>query len=236
MIVAAMIVGPGEGWRYLDRTLRQIGRWADKVYVYTDTGTDDDTIAAVIRSGAVWGQHYGRSFTQCESDVRNGLFNMLDGELELGDLVVVIDADEELQTQDGRVSRETLERMYHDDTVGQWQVQFFHLWSPDGGQYRVDGGWAPHNQTRIYRFEPGLRVPEKAMACAAVPPGAGPLLAHDTPDLRMLHWGYARPHDRPVKHARYVAHDGGAFHNAAHIASIVTDPTLAPLPFTHRTR
>lgn len=229
MIAAAMIVGPGEGHRYLDRTLRQIRGWADATYVYIDKGVDNDTLAAAVRGADGFWQHQARPFTECESDVRNGLSNMLDSVLEEGDLVVVIDADEELQTQAGTVPRETLRKMHADENIGQWQAEFFHLWDPEGTVYRVDGGWAPHNQTRIYRFAPGLRVPERAMACAAVPPGAGPLLAHGTPDLRMLHWGYARPHDRPVKHARYVALDGGRFHNAGHIASIVTDPTLAPL-------
>jgi hypothetical protein len=94
-IAAGMNVGPGESLRYLDRTLRNARRWAEEIIVYGD-GPDADTWDAVGRYASH--RHFDREnrYPRDESAVRNGLFEMLDRVLADGDIVVILDADEEL--------------------------------------------------------------------------------------------------------------------------------------------
>lgn len=229
-VAAAMIVGPGESLRYLDRTLRLARRWADEVLVYAD-GVDADTEDAIGEGASSFHREAGPRFPTDESAVRNGLFQLCDNALDPGDLIVVIDADEELRSldPDHRVKR-VLQQLAADLTHDSWPVEFWHLWSPDGSQRRIDGGWAPAPQQRIYRHVPGLRMAPRALACGAIPP-IGPLRASpDRARLAMAHWGYARPHDRAAKHERYMRLDGGRYHALWHLESIIQEPTLEPIP------
>lgn len=220
MIVAAMLIGPGEGTRYLDRTLRCASQWADIGVAVLD-GADEDTINAVNNSclGVHWTvrEPGTPSFREDESSVRNLLFECLDERCRDGDVIVILDADEEL-THPTSV-RQALEGL---DDHHCWPVTFRHLWAPDGSVYRIDGGWAPAAGHRIYRHVRGGRVPPRQMACHAVPSTANP-----GPDvgLVMRHWGYARPHDRPMKYERYMELDGGRFHSLTHLQSIIEEAT-----------
>jgi hypothetical protein len=228
MIACAMIVGPGESHRYLDRTLRLAGHWADRIFVYLD-GADRDTLNAVEEGGATsWRAGGGPRFTTNESYVRHALLHMLDDDLDAGDLVVVLDADEELTARDG-TPRRALRHVAGDDRYVAWPVLFRHLWEPDGRAYRVDGGWRPDYKPRIYRHAPGLAIAERQLACSAIPDFPQQAIAPwDESSFVIRHWGYARPHDRQAKYDRYMAIDGGRFHSRAHLESILTTPVLEP--------
>lgn len=224
-IAAALIVGPGESHRHLDRTLRLVSRWADTIVAYAD-GADRDTIAALKHAKAHYALGAGPVFPRDESEVRNRLLAHVDRTLDGGHLVVVIDADEELTATSGTVRSALLAlAREHADA---WSIVFHHLWAPDGSLIRVDGGWAPHPQVRVYRHLKGDRVPQKALACAPVPTRDLVALAER---LVMLHHGYARHDDRLAKYARYTAIDGGRYHAASHIHSIVDpEPQLVATP------
>lgn len=201
-----MIVGPGEGDRHLPRALDAAKAWADGIEIVDDSGED---------------------FRKDESLVRNRLMWMLDQDAHEGDLVVILDADEVLEGLRGEDPRPILERMAAEPAVC-WGVTFFHLWAPDGSAFRLDGAWAPSAGVRIYRHVPGARIEPRAMACSPVPLPLGVQAGAPLAPLRIAHWGYARPEDRPVKYERYRELDGGAFHASAHIESIMAEPTLVP--------
>jgi hypothetical protein len=224
MTTAAMIIGPGEAHRWLDRTLRHISGWADQLVCWLD-GADPDTTSAVIH-GPVPCRVDGSAdcrFTTDESLVRNSLCALLDAHAEEGELIVVIDADEQLTATSSPTSA-ALRALRADHTYHCWPVTFLHLWTPDGSAYRVDGAWAPHAQNRIYRHKTGGRVGRRTLACPAVPSW----ISQCAPDsaLRMLHYGYARHDDRVAKHQRYMTLDAGAFHARWHLESIITEPQL----------
>lgn len=236
MIVAAMIVGPGEADRYLERVFDAASQWADKLVAIADHVDErtDALLRAEIKAGTseaegnavTVGWHLlTPRFTEDESHVRNLLMRELDDECEPGDLVVVLDADELLLVPPGSSTREALEALSLDSAHQAWSGTFYHLWSPDGAFYRCDGGWAPGPQFRVYRHEPGARVEERRMACKAIPSSAIPR-AHST--LVFAHLGYARQKDRVRKHRRYMTLDGGRFHSRAHLESIIEPPQLAP--------
>lgn len=222
--VAAMIIGPGEGVRHLDRTLRLARRWAEVIVVYGDR-CDHDTLDAIGAVTPHLCRGCGKGFH--ESTVRNGLFAMLDETIEAGDIVVILDADEELRRLDGQSPRAVLESFATDHGADAWAVQFWHLWAPDGTVHRVDGAWQPSVGCRVYRHRRGGRVPEREIASAAIP---NPPNDFAPPRLGIAHWGYARPHDRQRKHEHYMRVDGGRFHLLSHLQSILTEPTVEPVP------
>ncbi len=226
-IVAAMIVGPGEGVRYLDRTLRLASVWADEIVACCDR-CDQDTLDAVRARTPHLCLVGEKGFH--ESTVRNSLFAMLDDTIDDGDIVVILDADEELRRLDGGPPRQVLKSFVSDHGADAWAVKFWHLWSPDGTVHRVDGAWQPSVGCRIYRHRKAGRVPEREIASAAIP---SPPNDFAPPQLGIAHWGYARPHDRQAKHEHYMAVDGGRFHLLSHLESIITEATettLEPVP------
>jgi hypothetical protein len=228
MIVCAMLVGPGEGERHLDHVLTRAEGWADRIVIYPDH-IDPATDAVLDRHRiTLWRSPWAASFLEDESGVRNRLLEALDTLQRAGDLIVILDADEELHLPGGSV-REGLE--YLEEALAPHEsagVAFLHLWDPEGRSYRVDGAWAPTLfGARIYRHEAGLRIRSRRMACSPVPAG------REIPAVRsrivVKHWGYAQPEDRQAKYDRYQAVDGGAFHSGVHIESILTEPTLLPV-------
>jgi hypothetical protein len=237
-IACAMIVGPGEADRHLRRVLDSASRWADRLVVVADH-VDEKTEAlllAELKMGvneaegdavtAWWSNGSAPRFTADESYVRNTLLRQLDETLDAGDLVVVLDADEELLVEQGTV-RDALTALAALPQAEAFGATFFHLWAPDGSVYRCDGAWAPAQQYRVYKHDQGARVEERRMACAAIPSSARPRI---NTGLLVKHWGYARPSDRYEKYERYMAHDGGRFHNLRHLESILGPGTVRPLP------
>jgi hypothetical protein len=226
-----MIVGPGEGDRYLARVLRMAHTWADHIVVVADHA-DIATLAVLRQAINDWPPvtitfEYGdATFLADESEIRNQLFATCDDVLSPGDLIVVLDADEVLRGPYLSV-RTVLERLAADPRNARaWSARFLHLWTPDGSAYRTDGGWAPAMQDRIYLHEKGLRVEPRQLACRAIPERVQPRAESV---LEVLHWGYARPEDREAKYDRYMSIDGGKFHALWHLESILREPLLAPV-------
>lgn len=225
-LAAAMIVGPGEADRHLERCLNAARSWADLVLVYGDA--PDPATRNLIGSYA----HITRIgdenlYETGEHLVRNHMLQLADETLDVGDIIVSLDADEELHATPDQI-RDTLTALEHDERES-WNVHFLHLWTPDGSMHRVDGLWQPSVGPRIYRHRKGYRLEplyESAWVCPGLPPhllrtGGQAAL------LDILHWSYARPEDRPPKHERYSRLLG---HNQDHIESILTEPRLEPVP------
>jgi len=220
-----MPVGPGEADRHLQRALQSARGWADTVIVYGDA-PDDATRRLIMRYAHLARIGDQNLYETGEHLVRNELLEMADGVLQDGDLVCALDADEEFAAPAERV-REILTAL-EDDPRGSFNVHFLHLWNPDGSMHRVDGLWQPSVGPRIYRHYQGIRLQplyESAWVCPPLPPRL--LYERTAPVLEILHWSYARPQDRAPKHERYSRLPG---HHPAHIDSILTEPTLAPVP------
>lgn len=221
-----MAVGPGEGLRYADRTMRIARRWCDELLVYGDR-PDADTWDAVRQHATHC--RFGSGDTWHESRVRRQLIRLCDQVLDDGDLVLVLDADEELRTLEGRNPSGIVRQLAESDTEGPWPVKFWHLWQADGLAHRADGLWQPSLGYRVYRHQKGLELPDRELGCPPIP--NMPWIITHQPVLGVAHWGYARIDDVLRKHAFYMDRDGGRFHNSQHLQSIIEDPTLEPVPW-----
>ena len=224
MICCAMIVGPGESFRYLDRMLRYASDWADTLCVYVD-GADEDTKNAVVyHSGSFEdGGHVSVGRNRIyerdgEGATRNRLFRLLDNVLDEGDLVVSIDADEQLVTP-----RSVLQNL--DESAGVWKANYWHLWTRDGSKYRTNGLWYPDVRHMAWRHIQGAQTEEGGLFAESTPTQARWSSLGDT-ELDVLHWGYTHVEDRREKHALYMQRDGGQQHDVAHLESIIQQPEL----------
>lgn len=223
-LACLMPVGPGEADRHLERCLRAARRWADLLIVYAD-GVDRDTANLIGSYAHVAEFGAANLYEQGEHLVRNRLLELADRHLTVGDIVCAVDADEEFAA--GEAARQTLERLYGDPQES-WNVHFLHLWNPEGTLHRVDGLWQPSVGPRIYRHRDGYRLEpiySGLWVCPPLPPHL--LRADGGAVLDVLHWSYARPRDRRPKWERYSRLPG---HNPAHIASIIEEPVLEPVP------
>lgn len=222
-IACLMIVGPGEGDRYLDRVLTAAEGWADLVLVYGD-GPDPTTRQTIASHDCIAAVGDENLRDQGEHLVRNHLFELADRHLDPGDIAVVLDADEIIHGTPAEIRSTLLAKIPGPEQA--WNVHFLHLWTPDGTLHRVDGMWQPAVGTRIYRHTPGYRVETLgAWVCPPVPRHL--MFGAREPILTILHWGYANPADRPRKHDLYTRLAG---HHPRHIQSIIENPTLEPVP------
>lgn len=91
---------------------------------------------------------------------------------------------------------------------------------------RVDGYWGMISACRLVRCVTTGEFAARRMGGGSIPDGWSD--AYLAERLAIMHLGYARLSDRRAKHARYDVDTGG--HNPAHVASILTSPTLKVWP------
>lgn len=219
-----------EAGKFLRSALEAWLDFSDEVLLLDDASTDDTLMVAGEFSGvrvahrmtpdAAWGK---------EASARAALWEWACGNTEAGDYILIADAD---QTP-ARDPRPLL--LSQPETVA---FRLFDMWSPT--EYRTDGHWKAHETARLWLFkrvpEPseGWLWPERGIHCGHAPlnypitrfPVTAPI------DFSWLHMAYSTPELRVAKHAQYasVAAQLSDFERA-HADSILSPPTLAPLPF-----
>jgi hypothetical protein len=100
------------------------------------------------------------------------------------------------------------------------------LWTLDPPAERMDGYWGGIRCTRLFRWEPGGQIADKAMGCGNEPTyiNRAPVYP-DGMGLRLFHVGYVEEEDRLDKYNRYssLLNHG---HDDKHIKSILRQPVL----------
>lgn len=219
MIVAHMIVGPGEAERYLEPVLKRTHTWADQVHVAIDP-------AASVKERAIvdmWADCYSvlpEPWEAHESRFRTKAWMRMEEALHLSpeDFILCIDADEVIH--DGAMVREAAKQF-----PGQKIAFTFHeMWSPT--QYRADGNWKPYQAHIMFPYRTHAHFRDRALACGREPTYVGTLTPAKNPVSDILHYGYANEQDRQAKYERYMRLDGGKFHNVNHLKSILHPPDL----------
>lgn len=240
MRVLANIVVRNEAQRYWDSWLD----WhvplfgAENVHVWDDHSDDDEqTLGMAIDAGAsVSADDHAPRFLEHEGRCRQRAWNAMEAALkpEPGDWVFCLDADEFLV---GRSDERNL--LYHAcdwaNVNGRTALmvsipEVFRTDLQDDGlltrpMVRLDGWWGRIAGTRLFAWQPGGQFSERAMASGSEPTYVGVAPRSTLTGLWLLHYGYARPEDVYDKYERYLSRGG---HADAHVASIVTDPVLAP--------
>ncbi len=216
-LVASMMVGPGEGDRYLEQVLAHLSEFCDEVRVcWEGTGPAETWpwIQVTYVPAGTFFQHEGRARQ-----------TLLDWTLKGNPThILAIDADE--LVTDGQAIRDACEE---DRGIGVWTVGIQEVWKADPGSLwlRHDGGWdmqarapllyrAPKTSTGLWRIQ------DRPLACGREPLAVRQLAGRATRcSADVLHFGWSNQAERAARYARYVQHDGGKFHSRAHLASIM---------------
>lgn len=221
-IVAMMVVGQGEGERYLANALYRIKDLADYIVVagnYKDKKTNEilEDYGAIVAdySDAEWGKEQWR--------IKQSLFEQYIVPLK-PDWVLCLDADEVF---DERLTREKLEELATRDEIA-FTFYFIQLYDSEN-QMRVDGSWSGFRNVRFWKYIPD--VPQawehRALHC-----GLAPIYAYKYPadsEYLVKHYGYLKASDREKKKARYDKYDPQNWYMTKRwYDSIVSTPEIKP--------
>jgi glycosyltransferase involved in cell wall biosynthesis len=216
------MVGRNEADRFLPEVLAAVIQIADEV-VFTDDCSTDDTPFMAVRAGAHVMKLDQPLFVEDEGALRTHAWAHLCEYAKPGDWILAIDCDEIFYG--AHKLREGMQQANY-DVLG---VTFYHMWNET--QYRTDKLWAPVTSSRLFRFFEGGEFRNRKLACGSEPTYVQELIRRgkflpNTP-FRMKHLGYIRDEDKIAKYQRYMELDGGAYHNRAHLESILDpSPTL----------
>jgi glycosyltransferase involved in cell wall biosynthesis len=226
------MIARNEKHRYLDAAIAHLASYCDAI-VILDDGSDDGTdildYGLTMRPNGECSIYAARvetpEFYAHEGRARQKLLELT---LDLRPThVLAIDADEFVA--DPAKLRATIEE---DDGrgVAAYGLCMQEIWqAADTLKVRMDGGWGPHEVACLWKVPdalvgPGWHIRDVALACGRVPAAVEQAAARRngrSTNTEILHFGWAREHERQERYARYAEHDGGRYHNSRHLDSIM---------------
>lgn len=189
-----------ESGRYLERVLQHITEYADEV-VILDDGSTDDTVA-ICREQLVNIAHRivenGASKFGNEVELRKMLWELAVSTQP--DWIMILDADERFEQK----AAEPIRELIKDDTFDVVYFRLYDMWSESS--YREDGYWLAHKVYRpfLVRYCSNFVYEwlEQPLHCGRFPMNIVKLPGKQS-ELRVQHFGWARPEDRVAKYFRY---------------------------------
>jgi len=224
--VYAMMPVRNEAGRFLPLVLKRLSQLVAGI-VILDDASDDATPDLCKNEPAVIKYHRLPSplFMTNESNFRQMLWDMT---VQLKpDWIMAVDADEIFENT---IHQELPLLLKTDADLVRFPI--IHFWG-DLCHYRVDGWWNPiYTKTAcLYRYRPGLTYhwSNRRLHCGRFPIEAY-MAPATTSRTRLLHLGYARKEEHPLKLRRYLENDpNGRFCPVSHYNSIVASrPKLRP--------
>lgn len=231
MNLIASLVVRNEMSRYLEPCIESLLEFVDGIRVLDD-GSGDGTLEYLLghTNRKVRTRVCDNSFFTHEGRTRNALLDWtMDGEPTH---ILAIDADEIIE--DGALLRRQLEASPDEPA---WGLEMVEVWkvSPEGFSVRCDGGWVSHPVTCLYRVPDtrqirrgNWRIADRALACGRTPMAVNRIRGREI-GTDILHFGWARESERETRYQRYVKHDGGNFHAAKHLDSIMWSDSMVSL-------
>lgn len=225
-LVASLIVRNELG-RYLEPCIGHLLEFCDSVRILDDGSTDDWQRKLKIYSSAdaervtVMRRHVPKRHDRPDfflhAEARNSLLTWtLDAS---PDYILAVDADEFVA--DGQAVRRACETGA--DVV---TLEMAECWEAceDLLCIRQDGGWRSHEIGCVWRAaafsRQALSLADKGHATGRVPDAVHRGRSRPS-GTSQLHFGWANRGERAERYKRYADGDGGKFHAAAHIQSIV---------------
>lgn len=217
-----MMVGTGEGDRYLAECLRSLGQFVEAIAV-VDESTDGATAAVLGKTTGLYSHERVEPgmFFRHEGRARQLLLEVT---LEQKPThILAIDCDE--LVSDGQALRALCEA---DEGNGAWALSMDEVWKADDRALwtRQDGGWRSHHVPILYRAPTrsvgNWRIQDRQLACGREPIAVRSLAARAVQTgVSVFHFGWARESERQTRYQRYAEADGGRFHASAHLNSIL---------------
>lgn len=220
MNLVASVICHNEADRYLRPCLDSLLAYCDEVRVLDDGSTDDfreigwyddERIKILRNSESVFYENEGRARQQ-----------LLEWTMQANPThVIVVDCDEFVEDPPALLSaiREGHSLL---------RLCMMEVWGCDdrGLDFRMDGGWAPHEAPILYAVPPVRRpewsIPPRKLASGRIPSEVVQSRGRArSSGVGIFHFGWACQSDRVARRARYAEHDGGNFHASSHLDSIL---------------
>lgn len=195
-----MVVGPGEGDRWLKQVLEQRKQLVDDM-VICGNNTDEKT-EEIIKESGYWFYRDDREWGIHQPSIKDSLLKRV-GKLK-PDWIITSDADE---LYDSKFTRGEAERLADTGAIG-YYFAVINLWN-DEQHYRHDlSFW----NIRYFKYTPefGLNFERKNVHCGLAPPMQYKYGWHAP--FMLKHYGLMRPEDRKKKVERYEKYDPNAVH------------------------
>jgi glycosyltransferase involved in cell wall biosynthesis len=220
-IICQMIVH-NEADRYLKQVLEGASKWADLIIIVDDYSTDNTIeICKQFEPKVKISQlSYGRSmFSEDESKLRDGLWELVRKEAKDGDWIVSLDADEEFSSNFADWLRQFINK---DPKYNCATFKLCDMWTPT--QYRVDGLWSPLI-TRAFKYEDKPFGLTGNIHCGCIPSYVWATKQEYTyTSVKLKHLGWIRNDDKERKYQFYIKKATGL--NLLHAKSIKDIPLL----------
>lgn len=210
-----------ESRRYLEKVLEHITKYADEVIILDD-GSTDNTVAICRQQLA--------NLPHCIVENSVSRFN---NEVELRkalwelavsthpDWIMILDADEIFEPKAVKGIRELIA----DDSIDVVYFRLYDMWNEHS--YREDGCWMAHRVYRpfLVRYQQDYSYEwlEQALHCGRFPANIYNLPCKQS-NLRLQHFGWARPEDRIAKYLRYKKLDPTAKYGIQEQYLSILDP------------
>jgi hypothetical protein len=227
LVVAALV--RNEADRFWRSALDAWSQFADEVVVLDDNSDDATPDLATAAGASVYFTNSELPMWGREASARAKLWEVALLHAEVGDFVFILDAD----MVPARDPRPLLAS--EPDAVA---FVLYDLWTSEA--YRDDSYWRGHLVPRVWLAKVphapagGWVWPERGVHCGHFPSNLQfQRVVYAPRDMALLHHAYVTPELRARKHQQYLGL-GDALSDVewAHAASILSAPTLAPLPFT----
>ncbi len=217
-----------ESGRYLEQVLHHIAQYADEI-VILDDGSTDDTVTICCKQVANIPHHIVENKTSRfnnEVELRKALWELAVSTQP--DWIMILDADEIFEPKAASGIRELL----NDDSMDVVYFRLYDMWNENS--FREDGYWAAHLVYRPflvrYRSEYKYEWQEQPLHCGRFPVNIAGLPGKQS-QLRLQHFGWARPEDRIAKYFRYKQLDPAAKYGIAEQYLSILDPKPNLIPW-----
>lgn len=214
--LVAMMPVRNEADRYLEEVLSDLSTYVDAIVVLDDASTDHTPEICKSYSKVVYHALEASLFFGHESELRARLWEHT---IALQpQWVLAIDADEVFEER----MRYEIHALIHHDEFDAVEFRLFDFW---GGKthYRVDGAWDPWTKRvrMLFRHRPerAYTWPEQRFHCPRIPFEVRGSIQVYQSDLRVMHFGWARPEDIARKYQQYKAFD-----DSPHLKSVLDEP------------
>lgn len=214
--LVAMMPVRNEAKRYIHHVLEELSEYVDHVVVLDDASTDATPDICRSFPKVIVHQNPEPEFTVNESRLRSRLWQFT---VETNpDWILAIDADEVFEE---RMKHEidTLIDQHDYDAV---EFRLFDFWNGTT-HVRVDGGWNPWaKRVRMlvrYDADKSYSWPGRRLHCGRLPLELRGMLTVYQSDIRLKHFGWARPEDVRHKYDRYRS-----IEETDHLESVLDSP------------
>ncbi len=219
--IVAMMPVRNEAGRYLEKVLKHLSQWVDKIVVLDDCSDDDTVKLAKSFEKTIVYENEQPVFEKDESSLRSKLWDLAVKQEPAW--IAAIDADEIMEDRVVDEISFLIDQDYYDAIC----FRVFDFWASKT-HYRKDGGWDPWSKFSPFmvRYKPNINYfwPKREIHCGRFPSPCEAFTPYYS-DIRLKHYGWANEGEHYKKFLFYQQKDLKLYKKILpHTQSIMTKP------------